>query len=143
MAVVQQGIEKIMQERFGFAHHQKTMIVDQDWHGQRYLTAYMGELWSFHASSILLHLFLPLHPSFLLGFLTWLHPFFLWHLFTLAQLPFLLHLFMLSHLLAMQVGPMYSRQLPTTAALHALTFAQLQIILILIIPQPLLVHCRS
>ncbi|DBA80259.1 TPA: hypothetical protein ACH3X2_007490 [Trebouxia sp. C0005] len=39
-----QGIEKIMQERWGFAHHQKTMLVDQDWHGQRYLTAYMGGL---------------------------------------------------------------------------------------------------
>ncbi len=39
---MKQGIEKIMQERWGFAHHQKTMLVDQDWHGQRYLTAYMG-----------------------------------------------------------------------------------------------------
>ncbi|KAL3155264.1 hypothetical protein ABBQ32_013195 [Trebouxia sp. C0010 RCD-2024] len=39
-----QGIEKILQERFGFAHHQKTMLVDQDVHGQRYLTAYMGGL---------------------------------------------------------------------------------------------------
>jgi hypothetical protein len=39
---MKQGIEKILQERWGFAHHQKTMLVDQDWHGQRYLTAYMG-----------------------------------------------------------------------------------------------------
>lgn len=40
---MQQGVEKILEERFGFAHHQKTMLVDYDFHGQRYLAAYMGK----------------------------------------------------------------------------------------------------
>ena len=41
--VMHQGQEKILEERFGFAHHQKTMLVDQDVDGKRYLTAYMGK----------------------------------------------------------------------------------------------------
>ena len=48
--MLQQGQEKILEERFGFAHHQKTMLVDQDIDGKCYLSAYMGKV--FHQSPL-------------------------------------------------------------------------------------------
>ena len=37
-----QGLETVVASRFGFAHHQKTVILDQEVGGQRWLTAFMG-----------------------------------------------------------------------------------------------------
>ena len=39
-----QGLETIVASRFGFAHHQKTIICDQEVDGRRWLTAFMGVL---------------------------------------------------------------------------------------------------
>ncbi|KAK9797766.1 hypothetical protein WJX73_008737 [Symbiochloris irregularis] len=37
-----QGLQKVVSERFGFAHHQKTLIIDSQHEGQTFLTCFTG-----------------------------------------------------------------------------------------------------